>query len=111
MAVCESVKTTRTKDRLRPLQREADKRRNNADARALSTRIATFTATRPGLLLDQRYATTAALHAKLRVALREGMAPADTVGPGSLSLHRQERSQLRGSSSPDTSGPSVGWIR
>jgi hypothetical protein len=48
VAVCESVKTTRTKDRLRPLQREADKRRNNADSRALSTRIATFTATRPG---------------------------------------------------------------
>lgn len=63
------------------------------------------------LLLDQRYATTAALHAKLRVALREGMAPADTVRPGGLSPHRQERSQLRGSSSPDTSGPGVGRIR
>jgi hypothetical protein len=48
VAVCESVKTARTKDRLRPLQREADKRRHNADARALSERIATFTATRPG---------------------------------------------------------------
>jgi hypothetical protein len=48
VAVCESVKTARTKDRLRPLKREADKRRNNADARALSKRIATFIATRPG---------------------------------------------------------------
>ncbi len=48
VAVSESVKTARTKDRLRPLKREADKRRNNADARALSERIATFTATRPG---------------------------------------------------------------
>jgi hypothetical protein len=48
VAVCESVKTTRTKDRLRPLQREADKRRHNADARALSERITTFTATKAG---------------------------------------------------------------
>lgn len=48
VAVCESVKTTRTKDRLQPLKREADKRRATADARALSKRIATFTATRPG---------------------------------------------------------------
>jgi tetratricopeptide (TPR) repeat protein len=48
VAVCESVKTARTKDRLQPLKREADKRRNNADARALSKRIAMFTATRPG---------------------------------------------------------------
>lgn len=48
VAVCESVKTARTKDRLRPLKREADKRRNNADACALSKRIATLIATRPG---------------------------------------------------------------
>jgi hypothetical protein len=48
VAVCERVKTARTKDRLRPLQREADKRRHNADARALSERITTFTATSPG---------------------------------------------------------------
>ncbi len=48
VTVCESVKTARAKDRMRPLKREADKRRNNADARALSQRIATFTATRPG---------------------------------------------------------------
>src|SRR5437764_826171 len=48
VAVAESVKTVRTKDRLRPLKREADKRWRNADARALSERIATFTATRPG---------------------------------------------------------------
>jgi hypothetical protein len=48
VAVAERVKTARTKDRLRPLKREADKRRTNADARALSERIATFTATRPG---------------------------------------------------------------
>ena len=48
VAVAESVKTVRTKDRVRPLKREADKRRDNADARALSERIATFTATRPG---------------------------------------------------------------
>ena len=48
VAVCQSVKTARTKDRLWPLQREADKRRHNADARALSERITTFTATRPG---------------------------------------------------------------
>ncbi len=48
VAVCESVRTTRTKDRLLPLKREADKRRNNADARALSKRIATFTATKAG---------------------------------------------------------------
>src|SRR5256714_776258 len=44
-SVCESVKTARTKGRLWPLQREADKRRLNAGARALSERIATFTAT------------------------------------------------------------------
>lgn len=36
VAVAESVKTARTKDRVRPLKREADKRRDNADARALS---------------------------------------------------------------------------
>jgi hypothetical protein len=48
VTVAQSVKTARTKDRLRPLKREADKRRTNADARALSERIATFTATRPG---------------------------------------------------------------
>ena len=48
VTVAESVKTARTKDRLRPLKREADKRRNNADARALSERIATFTATQAG---------------------------------------------------------------
>ena len=48
VAVAESVKTVRTKDRLRPLKREADKRWRNADARALSERIATFTASRPG---------------------------------------------------------------
>src|SRR5436305_426766 len=39
VAVAESVKTVRTKDRLRPLKREANKRRRNADARALSERI------------------------------------------------------------------------
>lgn len=43
VAVAESLKTAWTKDRLRPLKREADKRRNNADARALSERIATYT--------------------------------------------------------------------
>jgi hypothetical protein len=48
VAVAETVKTARTKDRMRPLKREADKRRNNAEARALSERIALFTATRPG---------------------------------------------------------------
>ncbi len=48
VAVAETVKTARTKDRMRPLKREADKRRTNADARALSERIALFTATRPG---------------------------------------------------------------
>lgn len=48
VALCENTKTTRTKDRLRPLKREADKRRNTPDARALSERIALFTATRPG---------------------------------------------------------------
>jgi hypothetical protein len=48
VAVCESVKTARTKGRLWPLQREADKRRLNAGARALSERIATFTATTRG---------------------------------------------------------------
>jgi hypothetical protein len=37
------------------------------------------------LLLDQLCTTTAALHAELRVTLPEGVAPADTVGPGSLS--------------------------
>lgn len=39
------------------------------------------------LLLD---ATTAALHAELRFALREGVAPADTVRPGSLSPDTRE---------------------
>jgi hypothetical protein len=48
VAVSESLKTARTKDRLRPLKREADKRRNHADARALSEQIATFTATKAG---------------------------------------------------------------
>lgn len=48
VAVCESVKTARTKDRMLPLTREADKRRTNADARALSQRIAMFTATQAG---------------------------------------------------------------
>lgn len=48
VALCESVKSTRTKDRLRPLTREAGKHGDNADVRALSERIAAFTATRPG---------------------------------------------------------------
>ncbi|MGH4011704.1 MAG: tetratricopeptide repeat protein [Pseudonocardiaceae bacterium] len=48
VALAESVKTARTKDRLRPLKREADKRRDSADASALSERIATFTATEAG---------------------------------------------------------------
>ncbi|MGQ0717478.1 MAG: tetratricopeptide repeat protein [Pseudonocardiales bacterium] len=48
VAVAERVKTARTKDRLRPLKREADKRRNNAAACALSERIATFIATEAG---------------------------------------------------------------
>ncbi|PZS33691.1 MAG: hypothetical protein DLM61_04795 [Pseudonocardiales bacterium] len=48
VAVTETVRTARTKDRMRPLKREADKRRNNADARALSERIALFTATEAG---------------------------------------------------------------
>ncbi len=48
VAVAEGLKTARTKGRLQPLKREADKRRNNADARALSERIATFDATEAG---------------------------------------------------------------
>ena len=40
----EGLKSVRTKDRMKPLKEEADKRRNNPDARELSERIARFTA-------------------------------------------------------------------
>ena len=40
----ETLKSVRPKDRLRPLKREADKRRDNPAARALAADIATFVA-------------------------------------------------------------------
>jgi transcriptional regulator with XRE-family HTH domain len=40
----ETIKSARTKDRLAPLKEEADKRRNNGDARDLADRIAKFLA-------------------------------------------------------------------
>ncbi|WP_257901813.1 helix-turn-helix domain-containing protein [Saccharothrix obliqua] len=39
----EGLKSVRTKDRMRPLQVEAEKRRNNPDARELADRVARFT--------------------------------------------------------------------
>ncbi|MBP2340001.1 transcriptional regulator with XRE-family HTH domain [Saccharothrix coeruleofusca] len=39
----EGLKSVRTKDRMRPLQHEAEKRRNNPDARELAERVARFT--------------------------------------------------------------------
>jgi hypothetical protein len=56
---------------------EGRHRRPPPNGRAVIGFAATFAATRPGCLLDQRHATTAALHAELRFALREGMAAAD----------------------------------
>ncbi|KAA2263719.1 helix-turn-helix transcriptional regulator [Solihabitans fulvus] len=38
----ESLKSVRTRDRMKPLKKEADKRRNNPDARELSDRLAKF---------------------------------------------------------------------
>jgi tetratricopeptide (TPR) repeat protein len=40
----ESLKSARTRDRMLPLKKEADRRRNNSDARDLSDRIAKFLA-------------------------------------------------------------------
>ena len=40
--LAQQISTVRTKSRIRPLKREADKRSNNADARTLSERIAKF---------------------------------------------------------------------
>jgi tetratricopeptide (TPR) repeat protein len=40
--LAESIKSARTKDRMRPLRVEADKRRNNSDARDLAERIDQF---------------------------------------------------------------------
>lgn len=42
--LAEDLKSVRTKDRMRPLQKEAERRRNNPDARDLAERIAKFTA-------------------------------------------------------------------
>ncbi|MFD0200078.1 MULTISPECIES: helix-turn-helix domain-containing protein [Saccharothrix] len=39
----EGLKSVRTKDRMKPLQHEAEKRRNNPDARELAERLAKFT--------------------------------------------------------------------
>ncbi|QFZ16090.1 XRE family transcriptional regulator [Saccharothrix syringae] len=39
----EGLKSVRTKDRMKPLLREAEKRRNNPDARELAERVARFT--------------------------------------------------------------------
>ncbi|MFE2752447.1 helix-turn-helix domain-containing protein [Actinosynnema sp. NPDC059335] len=39
----EGLKSVRTKDRMKPLQKEAEKRRNNPDARELAERLAKFT--------------------------------------------------------------------
>jgi transcriptional regulator with XRE-family HTH domain len=42
--LAEGLKSSRARDRMRPLKEEADKRRNNPDARDLAERIAKFTA-------------------------------------------------------------------
>jgi len=44
ITLAETVRSTRVKDRLLPLKREADRRRNDTRARELSERIVTFTA-------------------------------------------------------------------
>lgn len=43
--LAETVRSMRVQDRMLPLKREADRRRNNTNAHALSERIATFTTT------------------------------------------------------------------
>jgi hypothetical protein len=43
--LAEGIKSARTKDRIKPLKAESDKRANNSDARDLSARIDTFLAT------------------------------------------------------------------
>lgn len=45
VALCEGVRSTRTKDRMRPLKREADKRRRHAGAADLSERMSAFFST------------------------------------------------------------------
>jgi hypothetical protein len=43
--LAEGIKSARTKERIKPLKAEADKRANNSDARDLSERINSFLAT------------------------------------------------------------------
>jgi hypothetical protein len=45
--LAETVRSTRVQDRLLPLKCEADRRRHNTDAHALSEQIAIFTTTQP----------------------------------------------------------------
>lgn len=56
IGLAETVRSTRVQDRLLPLKREADRRRDNTHARALSEHIVTFTTTQT----NSRWTTDAA---------------------------------------------------